>query len=85
MTTAMVVVGHPRPASLNHAVAAAVAEAFRVRGATTHLHDLYAEGFEPAMSCDERRTHKEPGVETELQRHADDLRWAQTLVLVYPT
>jgi NAD(P)H dehydrogenase (quinone) len=37
------------------------------------------------MSCDERRTHKEPGVAPELQRYADDLRWAQALVLVYPT
>jgi putative NADPH-quinone reductase len=37
------------------------------------------------MSCDERRTHKEPGVAPDLQRYADDLRWAQALVLVYPT
>ena len=29
--------------------------------------------------------HKEPGVAPELQRYADDLRWAQALVLVYPT
>jgi putative NADPH-quinone reductase len=37
------------------------------------------------MSCEERRTHAEPGVAPELQRHADDLRWAEMLVLVYPT
>ena len=42
-------------------------------------------GSTPAMSADERRTHKEPGVAPELQRYADDLAWAEALVLVYPT
>ena len=59
-------------------------DALATHGHDVRLTDLYADGFEPAMSCDERRTHKEPGA-PELQRYADDLRWAQALVLVYPT
>jgi putative NADPH-quinone reductase len=49
------------------------------------ITDLYADGFQPALSCQERRTHKEPGVLSELQPYADDLGWAEALVLVYPT
>jgi putative NADPH-quinone reductase len=49
------------------------------------LTDLYADGFEPVMSCAERQAHKQPGVGPELAKYADDLRWAQALVLIYPT
>ena len=37
------------------------------------------------MTADERLSHAEPGVAPELQRYADDLAWAEALVLVYPT
>ena len=54
-------------------------------GHDVRLTDLYADGFEPAMSACERLSHAEPGVTAELQPYADDLAWAQALVLVYPT
>jgi putative NADPH-quinone reductase len=76
---------HPNPASL---VAAARDRALEGLAAADHdvrLTDLYADGFEPAMTDLERRTHKEPGVAPELQRYADDLTWAEALVLIYPT
>ncbi|MEM1333114.1 MAG: NAD(P)H-dependent oxidoreductase [Actinomycetota bacterium] len=47
--------------------------------------DLYAEDFDPDLTSTEHRSHTTPGVAPELQRHADDLRWCDTLVLVYPT
>jgi NAD(P)H dehydrogenase (quinone) len=56
-----------------------------VAGHDVRLVDLYADGFEPAMSAAERRTHKQPGIAAELQHYADDLQWAQALVFVYPT
>jgi putative NADPH-quinone reductase len=87
----MVVVGHPRPASLNHAVADAVAEAFRVRGATTHLHDLYAEGFDPVLRADETYTAGDEATELLarggarlVQEHRDHLRAASVLAVVHP-
>ena len=49
------------------------------------LVDLYADGFDPTLSCEERRVHKQPGIAPELKHYADDLRWARVLVLVYPT
>ncbi|BAN02637.1 NAD(P)H-dependent oxidoreductase [Ilumatobacter coccineus] len=53
--------------------------------ATVRFHDLYAEGFSPELTADEHRNHIQPGVAAELQTYADDLRWADTLVFVYPT
>ena len=53
--------------------------------AEVRLHDLYREGFVPEFSADEHRQHLEPGVAADLREHADDLRWCDTLVLVYPT
>jgi len=47
--------------------------------------DLYGEGFDPTLSADEHATHLVPGIADELQSHADDLTWCDTLVFVYPT
>ncbi len=47
--------------------------------------DLYADGFDPEFSADEHLHHVEPGVSDELRPYADDLRWCDTLVFVYPT
>lgn len=81
----LVVHCHPDPESLvaaarDRAIAGLAAGAHEIR-----LTDLYADGFEPAMSAAERLAHKEPGVAAELQSYADDLAWAEALVLIYPT
>lgn len=54
-------------------------------GADTRIHDLYEEGFVPELSAGELATHVQPGVVPELSGYADDLRWCDTLILVYPT
>jgi len=54
-------------------------------GADVLVHDLYREEFVPELSASEHRAHREPGVANELAEYADDLRWCDTLVLVYPT
>ncbi len=54
-------------------------------GAEVRFHDLYAEEFLPELSADEHRTHVQPGVSDELREHAEDLRWCDTLLFVYPT
>ena len=85
MTRVLVVYCHPNPGSFTAAARDRAIAALRAGGHELRLTDLYADGFDPMMSCDERRTHKEPGIAPELQRYADDLQWAQALVLVYPT
>jgi putative NADPH-quinone reductase len=81
----LVVYCHPNPESL---VAAALERAVAGLRAAAHevrVTDLYRDGFDPAMSCVERRAHKEPGVASDLQGYAEDLGWAEALVFVYPT
>lgn len=81
----LVVVCHPNPASFVHAAGERALAGLRSSSHDIRLTDLYADRFEPAITCDERRRHKDPGVDTHLQAYADDLAWAEALVLVYPT
>jgi len=81
----LVVYCHPNPASLVAAANERVLAGLRTAGHEVRSVDLYAEGFRPELSADERRLHLEPGLAPELQPYADALRWAEALVLVYPT
>lgn len=81
----LVVHCHPDPESLVAAAKDRVLVGLARAEHEVRFTDLYAEGFEPRMSSEERRTHAEPGVAPALQRYADDLAWAEALVLVYPT
>lgn len=85
MTRALVVYCHPDPTSFVHAAFERVVEALQHSGADVRIDDLYADGFEPELTADDHRRHLEAGVDPSLQRYADDLRWCDTLVLVYPT
>ena len=82
---ALVVYSHPNPESFVAAALERTVAGLEAGGHEVRVTDLYADGFEPALSAEERRTHKEPGVAPELQSYADDLAWAEALVLVYPT
>lgn len=81
----LVVYCHPNPESFIAAARTVVVETLRRGGHDVRLEDLYADGFQPVLSADERLTHREPGVAPELQRYADDLRWCEAIVFVYPT
>jgi NAD(P)H dehydrogenase (quinone) len=81
----LVVYSHPVPGSLGAAVRDRALAGLAAGGHDVRITDLYADGFQPEMSAHERQTHDVPGVAPELQRYADDLAWAEALVLVYPT
>jgi NAD(P)H dehydrogenase (quinone) len=81
----LVVYCHPNPSSLVAAARDRALAGLAGAGHDVRVNDLYADGFQPAMSSSERLTHKEPGVSKGLERYAADLQWAQALVLVYPT
>ena len=81
-----VVVCHPHATSFTGASLAAVRAGLAAAGHEFVVTDLYAEGFEPAMSAVERASHRDgPDGMVDLAIHADRLRWCDTLVLVYPT
>jgi putative NADPH-quinone reductase len=81
----LVVYCHPNPDSFLAAVNDRAVAALRDGGHEVRLRDLYAEGFDPAMSADERKAHREPGAPAGLEGYAEDLHWCEHLVLVYPT
>jgi putative NADPH-quinone reductase len=81
----LVVHCHPNPASFVAAARDRVLAGLVAGGHDVRLTDLYADGFRPELSRGEWSSHRQPGVAPELERSADDLRWAEALVLVYPT
>ena len=81
----LVVYCHPNPDSFGAAMRDRTLAGLRKAGHDVRLTDLYAEGFEPELTADEIAHHHEPGVAAGLERYADDLRWAEAIVFVYPT
>jgi NAD(P)H dehydrogenase (quinone) len=82
---AYVVYCHPNPESFTAAVRDRAVGALHTAGNEIRLSDLYAEGFEPVMSLEERLTHRQPERRPELAGYCDNLRWCDTLVFIYPT
>ena len=82
----LVVHCHPSPESLAAAVRDAVCAAVRERGDVVDLLDLYAEGFEPAMTRTEwEGYHEEASNLAPIRSHAERLAEADTLIFTYPT
>ncbi len=86
MTRCLVVVTHPRPDSLIRAAFARVEAGLRSAGHEVRVLDLDAEDFDPRLTEFEWRNHiGDPADRPDLTEHLDALRWAQRIVLVYPT
>lgn len=83
---ALVIYAHPVEGSLTSRARDRVIAALRRGGHEVRLTDLYAEGFRPELSDWERVHHLDPlDTKPDIQRHADDLRWCDTIVFVHPT
>lgn len=77
---------HPVPESFAGALCKVSQQALIDSGHEVRLLDLYRSGFDPIMSCEERRRYHDVGVEHHpLPEHVEHLRWAEGLLFVYPT
>lgn len=77
---------HPVPESFNSALCKAAVETARAKGHEVRLIDLYAEGFNPVMSAEERRAYHDDGPPPpDVAPHIAALQWAEGLIFVYPT
>jgi putative NADPH-quinone reductase len=78
---------HPNPHSYNAALAQTAREALQAAGHEVDWLDLYAEGFDPVMSCQERIDYMAdaPASIRKLQAQVDRLKAAEHLVFVHPT
>lgn len=82
----LVIHAHPVPESFNSALCHAAVAAAREVGHEVRLIDLYAEGFNPVMSAEERRRYNDDGPPpADVAPHIAALQWAEGLIFVYPT
>ena len=79
---ALVILGHPAPDSLNHALAGAIVQTWQAAGIATDFHDLTAEGFDPRLTGPEARG--EPTFDPLVQRHIAQLTACDLLAVVHP-
>ena len=82
MRRGLVVVSHPDPASFNHALARAVAAAWREAGVEVALADLHAIGFDPILDLDEARGR--PSGDALVAAQIDALAKSDLLAVVHP-
>jgi putative NADPH-quinone reductase len=82
----LVVYCHPCPESFTAAIRDVAMDALKDNGHEVRLVDLYASGFDPVMSAQERRGYHTPGFnEIPVAEQLAELRWCEALVFVYPT
>jgi NAD(P)H dehydrogenase (quinone) len=82
---ALIVVAHPDPKSLSHAVAAHVAEGVGLSGQTSEVADLAAEGFDPRYTAADLATLRlEAPAPADVAAEQVRVDRADALVLVYP-
>ena len=82
----LIVYAHPVPTSYCAALRDCSVKTLRTAGHEVRVVDLYAEGFNPVMSMQERIDYHAPTVnERMVADHVAMIRWAEALVFVYPT
>lgn len=81
----LVLHAHPDPESFNAALYRTAVATLEAAGHEVDGCDLYAEGFEPRLSREERRAYLDvPHNRAPVERSIQRLEWAEALVLVYP-
>jgi NAD(P)H dehydrogenase (quinone) len=84
-TRALVLYAHPCGESFAAALRDTVTDTLLARGWEVDLCDLYAEGFDPVLSPEERRGYHDTANNTgPVKAHVDRLRAAQALIFVHP-
>jgi NAD(P)H dehydrogenase (quinone) len=86
----LVVFCHPTHDSFTGASLQRTLAGLGTAGHAVRLIDLYEEGFRPELSRDERAHHgvdhrQQPHRRADIAHHIEHVRWAQAIVLVYPT
>jgi NAD(P)H dehydrogenase (quinone) len=83
----LVVFCHPDPESFGAAIFRTACDALRAAGHELRIIDLYAEGFDPVFTREERRTYLADTAQNiaGVAHHVEALQWAEGWVAIYPT
>ncbi|MDM0114814.1 NAD(P)H-dependent oxidoreductase [Variovorax sp. J22R133] len=82
----LVIYCHPVETSFHAALHQEVLRNLRAAGHEVDDCDLYAEGFNPVLSREERiGYHEVPGNQIPLKPYVERLQWAEALVFCFPT
>ena len=79
----LLILGHPKPNSLNHAIAETSVAVLKTLGHEVIFHDLYQECFDPVMPVDEEKLPDEK-LPAYLQEHLRHFREAEGIVIIHP-
>lgn len=82
MPSTLLILAHPNPTSLNHALADAVRGALVEHGHTVWFHDLYAEALDPVLPAGE--VPRDAPLDAVIARHCEELASADGIVIVHP-
>lgn len=77
-----VILGHPNPKSFNHAIASTAVSTLRENGHQVAFHDLYAEGFDPALPAGE--ISRGARLRASVARHCREIAQADGIIIVHP-
>jgi putative NADPH-quinone reductase len=78
----LVILGHPKKGSFNHAIANTVVETLLNNGHEVFFHDLYEEKFDPIISSQE--IPKGASLEKATEKHCNEVSNADGIVIVHP-
>jgi putative NADPH-quinone reductase len=79
----LLILGHPKPKSLNHAIAQTSVSALQEWGHEVLVRDLYQERFDPVMPADENILPDEH-LPTYLQEYIRHFKEAEGMIIVHP-
>ena len=77
-----IILAHPNPDSLNHAIAEAARRVLTDKGYQVFYHDLYQEKFDPLIPAQE--FPKDAVLPDEVARHCDEIAQADGIIIVHP-
>jgi len=77
-----VILAHPRPGCLNHAIADEAAATVREAGHTVTVHDLYREKFDPLLPYDE--ISRDAVLPDTVARHCEEIAAADGIIIIHP-
>ncbi len=81
---ALVIYGHPNPASLNAAIKDRVVETLRAGGHEVSVRDLYKEGFDPVLAAEDFQQMRQGKARADVAQEQAAIRAADLVVFVFP-